>query len=605
MKLSLMSFSLIQEVMKGQICAEDLCRLVKTCGLESIDLLDFEVGLYGETALRQALEENGVKLGCLISNVSMFSEPEKVEAQLRTALELAKRLGAPILMVVPGSAEDIQICSQYTKEELLEQAVAQYQKAVALAADYGIRIGLENTPQYFKPLASAEDCLYVLERVPGLGFIYDTANMKVADVCDDEVAYYEKVKPYIIRVHLKDVVIGEEGSMEPCANGQKMSTVLLGSGTIRIEEVLQKLRADGYEEGVAIEYVAEGVSGDGHANMLKACCRFIRDCWLDQRLLPPYCAIAGVEKPVSKLFFGTALLPMLMGQNTHALLDAVYAQGINAFDCARGYGMAERSLGNWIKDRGIREKVVLLTKCGNAGPQGVHVDRQVIETELATSLQVLQTDYVDIFLLHRDDPKTPVSEIIDTLNECVDQGKIRVFGASNWTHQRIQEAHAYAASKGLRSFTVSSPNYGLAEQVEDPWGGDCVTISGDVNADARAWYAETQMPVLAYSSLARGFFSGKFRSFDEESAKKVLDPFAQKGYLHPCNMERLQRAEILAEKKGCSVAQIAMRYIFANAMNVFALVSTTNPNRMKENIIAARNPLTEEEAYWLEHGNKE
>ena len=232
--------------------------------------------------------------------------------------------------------------------------------------------------------------------------------------------------------------------------------------------------------------------------MLGSYCEYIRACWHGTQLLPPYAAIKGLDKPVSRLFFGTAIRPMLMGKNVHALLDAVFARGVTAFDCARGYGMAEKALGNWVKDRNNREKVVLLTKCGNVNMQGkVHIDREVIEKELQTSLKTLQTDYIDIFLLHRDDPNTPVSEIIDCLNDCRQQGRIRVFGVSNWTHQRIGEANAYAASNGLQGFTVSSPNYGLAEQVEDPWGGSCVTISGKDNADARAWYTENQMPILA------------------------------------------------------------------------------------------------------------
>lgn len=600
-----MCFSMIPEAMDGSMNADKLCRLLKKSGIGHLDLLEVEIPMYGEAALRKAVAETGVKVDCLIANVSFFRESQKAEEQLTAALQQAKRLGAAMLMVVPGSAEDAEFCSSFTREQLLEQAVAQYRKAVELAADYGIRIGFENTPQFFKPMASAEDCLYILERVPGLGFVYDTANMKVADVDDDEVAYYEKLKPYISRVHLKDVVIGTEGKMEPCVNGQRLSSVLLGSGSIRIREVLQKLHEDGYTGGIVMEYMAEEIRGDGHINMLRACCQYVRDVWEGQWLLPPYGTIHGLDKPVSRLFFGTAIAPLLAGNNANTLLDAVYAQGINAFDCARGYGLAEKSLGSWVKDRGIREKVVILTKCGNVDDQGVHVNRQIIETELDTSLEMLQTDYIDIFLLHRDDPKTPVSEIIDTLNECVDQEKIRVFGASNWTHQRIQEANTYASVNGLRGFSVASPHYGLAEQVEDPWGGDCVTISGDANRDARAWYTRTQMPVLSYSGLARGFFSGKFKSFDEDGARKVLDEAGVKGYLYPCNMERLARAEQLADELGCSVAQVAIRYSLAGPMNVFALVSTTNPNHMREHILAAANPLPEEQMLWLEHGNLE
>ena len=224
-----------------------------------------------------------------------------------------------------------------------------------------------------------------------------------------------------------------------------------------------------------------------------------------------YGSIPGVCLPVSRIFFGTAIKPMLEGKSADEVLDAALSAGINAFDCARGYGQAERVLGSWIARRGCRERVVVLTKCGNVGLLGrVHVNGAVIHRELKQSLKELQTGYVDIYLLHRDDPKTPVGEFVETLNEAKTQGLIRCFGVSNWTHERIQKANEYAAQHGLEGFSVSSPNFGLARQVADPWGGACVTVSGPENAAARAWYAEQNMPVLAYSSLGRGFFSGRF-----------------------------------------------------------------------------------------------
>ncbi len=147
---------------------------------------------------------------------------------------------------------------------------------------------------------------------------------------------------------------------------------------------------------------------------------------------------------------------------------------------------------------------------------------------------------------------------------------------------------------------MSSPNYGLARQGSDPWGGECVTVSGPGNAEAQAWYAENRMPVLCYSSLARGFFSGKFKSFDYEGAKKVLDGPAQKGYLCEENMRRLRNAEVLAEKYHTSVADIALRYVFGSEMNTFAIMSTTSPSRLPENVSAANHPLTREETDFLE-----
>jgi len=263
--------------------------------------------------------------------------------------------------------------------------------------------------------------------------------------------------------------------------------------------------------------------------------------------------------------------------------------------------MAEKALGDWIRARNNRDRVVILSKCGNVDGEGkVCVNRAVIERELAESLSTLQTDYIDIYLLHRDDPNTPVGEVIETLNEAKRQGKIRIFGVSNWTDARIREANEYAAAHGLEGFSASSPSYGLAEQVVDPWGGDCVTISGAANAEARQWYAENQMPVIAYSSLGRGFFSGRFRSGDYETAKKVLDPFAQKGYLYECNMRHLQAAEEIAVREGVSVAQVAMAYLFHSPMHVFAVVSSMNPARIRENVVASGVMLDETDLKKLE-----
>lgn len=216
------------------------------------------------------------------------------------------------------------------------------------------------------------------------------------------------------------------------------------------------------------------------------------------------------------------------------------------------------------------------------------------------SLKMLGVDYVDIYLLHRDDPAVPAGELVEILNELQKEGKFKCFGVSNWTRERIAEVNDYAARKGLNPIRVSSPNFGLAEQICDPWGGGCVTISGPENEGVRQWYADNQMPVLAYSSLGRGFFSGRFKSNDRKEAKKVLDANAQKGYLCEGNMERLRRAEILAEEKGVTVPQIAMAYIFNQKLNTFAIVSTSNASRMEKNVEALSLELTEPECAWLD-----
>ena len=313
-----------------------------------------------------------------------------------------------------------------------------------------------------------------------------------------------------------------------------------------------------------------------------------------------YGKIAGLEKPVSRMIFGTAIRSMMEGKNADEKLDAALTKGINTFDTARGYERAEESLGSWMKRRGNRDQVVIISKCGNCDSDGsVCVNRKVIETELAESLQALQTDYIDIYLLHRDDPKTPVSEMIDTLNELQKAGKIKVFGVSNWTHERIEEANSYAKEHHLQGFSVSSPHFGLAEQVADPWGGDCVTITGKQNEVARNWYQENQMPIIAYSSLARGLMAGRIKSSQEAQAVEILDPFCVKGYVCHDNFKRLVRCEELAEKKGCTVSQIALAWMFQQGLNIYVLVSTTKTFRLEENLRAFTVELSEDEIRYL------
>ncbi len=314
-----------------------------------------------------------------------------------------------------------------------------------------------------------------------------------------------------------------------------------------------------------------------------------------------YAGIPGLPVKASRIFLGTAAGPLLNGENADALLDGAAERGVNAFDCARSYGHAEETLGEWIRRRGNRERMIVLSKCGDIHNGVLQVNRQVIEDQLETSLRALQTDYIDIYHLHRYDPKTPVSECIDTLNEAKRSGKIRVFGVSNWTVEQITEANRYAEENGLEGFSVSSPNFGLARQMEDLWGGGCVSISGPEHQADRTWYTQNGMPVIAYSSLGRGFFSGRFRSDDPEGARRVLDPYAQKGYLYPENMQHLKRAEELAAKYGETVPEIAMRYVFSSSMNVFAVVSTTNPGRLDSSIRAVCNPLSQTEITELEN----
>ena len=294
-------------------------------------------------------------------------------------------------------------------------------------------------------------------------------------------------------------------------------------------------------------------------------------------------------------------MPFLAGDDGNELLDAMFDLGINSFDTARGYGGAEDSVGRWVEERGIREDVVLLSKCAHPDGYGnKRVNEKAIREDFAMSSEALRSDYIDIYLLHRDDLDVPAGEIIEIMNALYAEGKIRAFGGSNWTHQRIEEANEYADKHNLIPFTVSSPNFGLANQIQDPWGGGCITISGPANKDARSWYKKNQMPVIAYSSLGRGLFSGRVKSDALDRAAEVLDEVALKGYGYPENYERLRRCEELAKKKHCTVPQIALAWIYSRELNTFAVVSTSSAKRMQDNIEALYIELTEEECTYLD-----
>lgn len=326
-----------------------------------------------------------------------------------------------------------------------------------------------------------------------------------------------------------------------------------------------------------------------------------------------YGSVAHVDKPVSRLVFGTAYPKLFAAFRSvygeapdfqdrlnaaFELLDGVYAQGVNCFDCADHYG--EEPLGEWLQARGLHDKVVILTKGAHHNKWRKRVTDFDILHDVHNSLAKLKTNKLDIYMLHRDDPEVPVAPIVDVLNRCYDEGKLGAFGVSNWSIPRIQEANDYALKHGMQPFTVASPNFGLAEQVADPWGGGCTTISGPANRADRAFHAENQIPVFAYSALGRGFFSGRLSAAQPEKADEILEAAAVKGYCCPENFERLCRCELLAKEKGMSVAQIAMAWIFNQKdLDVYALVSCS-PANMALNIAASETTLSEDECKWLD-----
>ena len=301
-------------------------------------------------------------------------------------------------------------------------------------------------------------------------------------------------------------------------------------------------------------------------------------------------SIRGIAQPVSRLVMGSMVCSTENMDLTRELLDAFVAAGGNCIDTAHVYGggKSEGAIGQWFQERGNREKVVLVDKGAHPYWTEPRVHPAGINQDITESLERLQSPYIDLYLLHRDDTTSPVGPIVECLNEHQGAGRIRAFGGSNWTIARIQEANEYAASHGLQGFAASSPNLSLATVNEPMWGG-CLTL----DAEGRAWHTAHQFPLFAWSSQASGFFTGRY-SPDDTSNSDVSRVYYNEG-----NWERLHRARELAAEKGCTPNQIALAWVLHQAFPVFALIGPRTLEELTSSLPALEVALSEQEMQWL------
>ncbi len=304
-----------------------------------------------------------------------------------------------------------------------------------------------------------------------------------------------------------------------------------------------------------------------------------------RKLKMKYGEIKGLDKKVSRIFMGAD------NQQTfpHAavMFDDFVERGGNAFDTAYIYGggLCEKLLGQWIKSRNIRKEVIILGK----GAHTPFCNPEDMTKQLFVSLERMQTDYIDIYLLHRDNPEIPVGEFVEALNEHKRAGRIKVFGGSNWTIERIQQANEYAKKKGLEGFTVISNNFSLARMVEPVWRG--VISSSD--RKSREWFEKTQTVFISWSSQARGFFTGRY------SPEYKDEPEMVRCWYSPDNFQRLERAKELAKKLGVPTTAIALAYVLCQKFPIFALIGPRTLSETRSSLIAIDIELTEEQLKWL------
>ena len=195
---------------------------------------------------------------------------------------------------------------------------------------------------------------------------------------------------------------------------------------------------------------------------------------------------------------GTSHLGSLVGTPAHDLifLNQVFEAGFHAFDLAASYqlGGTERLFGRWISEQKHRDKLFLISKGGHPVPYLIpnRLTIPALQRDLENSLKRLGTDHLDLYLLHRDHPNADLHAVADFLTRAKEAGKIAAFGVSNWHHDRIRQLPV--------KIDASSPHFSLKAWEKPPFHG-CVSIAGPKNQAARDFYAETQIPIYAWSPL--------------------------------------------------------------------------------------------------------
>ena len=313
--------------------------------------------------------------------------------------------------------------------------------------------------------------------------------------------------------------------------------------------------------------------------------------------------IPGIDRPLSALALGSHYYRLAGSSHWHGLLDHYLEAGGTLLDTARSYAESEQVIGRWLAQRDVRERLVLLTKGGHGQRHGVTAGEfgAVIEAELGTSLEVLGVEQVDLYLLHRDSPACDVGTIIEALNRELRCGRVRALGASNWEYDRIEQANAYARERGLQGFSVISNHLALARPAEPFWPGLVA-----VGPDGWRWHARTGIPLLVFSSQARGFFSGRYGPHQRAAAPGALDPYDARMlqvYGSDANFARLERARQLGrEKGGYSATQVALAWLLHQPLPLIPIIGPRNREELAASFAALELRLTPTETRWLESG---
>lgn len=284
--------------------------------------------------------------------------------------------------------------------------------------------------------------------------------------------------------------------------------------------------------------------------------------------------------PSFPIVLGTAPFGTSIPRDTaFSVLDAFLDRGGQVIDTAAVYGMgvSERTVGDWMRARGARSRVMISTKGGHPSlPDWTkRITEKDIRSDMESSLRYLDTDCVDVYFLHRDDESKTVEEIMPILDALVREGKTRMIGASNWTVSRINEANRFARENGMVELAVS----------QIFWNGAVINREGvydqtlvAMDSQEHGGYAENRVPVMAYTAQAQGLFS-HIRDHGIENLREDL----KRTYLNPCTLERAKRVLRVSAETSVSPTAVSLAYLLRDeAVTAYPILGISRVERLEE-----------------------
>ena len=314
--------------------------------------------------------------------------------------------------------------------------------------------------------------------------------------------------------------------------------------------------------------------------------------------------IKGLERAVSKVVMGSAGGTPGFRYDQQELFDEIldiyFEAGGNMIDTARFYGngnASEALVANWVHKRGVRNKIYITDKSGSPFKNRrdemddirSRVHPEIITDDLLFSLDRMGFDYFDCYLLHRDNPDVPVADLMDRLEYHRKQGKIRSYGVSNWSTERIREAIGYCDKLGYQGISVSEPSYSLATVRECRWPNTVYISDGEARM-----FTDMGLPLFSFSPIGAGFFAGVF--FKEGA---VVTEGIRGAYFTDENYEKYRRAERIAGERGADVPTIALSYVASQDLLLAPIIGPKTPDECRACLKAVSLRLTPAEIEYL------